>query len=67
MVLLLVCFYFTSLSKTNFPTTAANTPPTIGPTIKTQSCDNASPPAKIAGAILLAGLTDVPVNGIPSK
>ena len=46
-------------------TTAANAEPTNGATINTQTCFNASPPKKIAGAKLLAGFTDVPVKGIP--
>ena len=51
---------------------AANKPPRSGPTINIQTCANASVvPLKIkaakAVAILLAGLTDVPVKLIPTK
>ena len=35
--------------------------------MKIHNVDNASPPVNNAGAILLAGFTDVPVNGIPIK
>ena len=45
-----------------YPATNA---PTIGPTINTHTCFNATPPIITAGAKLLAGLTEVPVNGIP--
>ena len=57
---------FSSLAK-YFHTIAAIAAPTSGPTINTQTWDKASPPTKIAGAKLLAGLTDVPVRGIPIK
>ena len=39
--------------------------PIIGATINTQTCWRACPPMNNAGAILRAGLTEVPVNGIP--
>ena len=53
-------------------TKAAIKPPMSGATIKIQTCDKASVlPLKIkdanAVAILLAGLTDVPVKLIPTK
>ena len=41
------------------------TAPTIGARINTQTCCNACPPRKRAGAKLRAGFTEVPVNGIP--
>jgi hypothetical protein len=41
--------------------------PTNGPTMNTQTCLIASPIKKIAGAKLLAGFTEVPVNPMPSK
>ena len=43
-------------------TRAAKTPPTSGATMNTHTLVNASPPAKIAGPKLLAGLTEVPVK-----
>ena len=46
---------------------AAKAPPTNGDIINTQTCLRASPPRNSAGAKLLAGFTDVPVNGIPIK
>lgn len=51
----------------NLPTIAAKIPPRIGATMNTHSWESASPPTNKAGAILRAGLTDVPVNGIPNK
>ena len=41
--------------------------PTTGANINTQTCWRACPPINNAGARLLAGLTDVPVNGIPKR
>ena len=43
----------------------AITAPTIGAKINTQTCWRACPPMNNAGAKLRAGLTEVPVNGIP--
>ena len=43
----------------------AITAPTIGAKMNTQTCCNACPPRKRAGSKLRAGLTDVPVNGMP--
>lgn len=43
----------------------AITAPTIGANMNTHTCCNACPPRNNAGAKLLAGLTDVPVKGIP--
>lgn len=39
----------------------------MGATQKSQSWESAAPPTKTAGPKLLAGLTDVPVIGIPTK
>ena len=39
--------------------------PTTGATMNTQTCWRATPPMNNAGAKLRAGLTEVPVNGIP--
>lgn len=44
---------------------AASAAPTSGATINTQTWASASPPAKIAGAKLLAGFTELPVKGMP--
>ena len=41
--------------------------PIIGAIINNQTCLSTSPPCKTAGAKLLAGLTLVPVKGIPIK
>ena len=58
--------YFSSLgAKMNLKTSAAMAAPTNGARMNTQTCESAAPPSKIAGARLLAGLTDVPVRGIP--
>ena len=43
----------------------AITAPTIGARMNTQTCSRACPPMNNAGAKLRAGLTEVPVNGIP--
>ena len=43
----------------------AITAPTIGAKMNTQTCCKAWPPRNNAGAKLRAGLTEVPVNGIP--
>ncbi len=43
----------------------AITAPITGAKINTQTCCNACPPRKRAGAKLCAGFTDVPVKGIP--
>ena len=45
---------------------AARTPPKTGATRNNQSCESASPPANIAGPILLAGFTETPVILIPT-
>ena len=58
---------YSSVSKTDFATRAANNPPINGATIKIHNSDNAEPPAKTAGAMLRAGLTEVPVKGMPTK
>ena len=42
-------------------------PPIIGATMKSQSCARASPPTNTAGPRLLAGFTDVPVIGMPTR
>ena len=39
--------------------------PIIGDKMNTHTCSRACPPKNNAGAKLRAGLTDVPVNGIP--
>ena len=62
---------FSSLCK-KAKSKAATTAPNNGPTIKIQTCVKAvASPVKIkfpkAVARLLAGLTDVPVRGIPTK
>ena len=44
-----------------FQTKALKAAPTNGPTMNTHSSLNALPPSKIAGAMLRAGFTDVPV------
>ena len=49
----------------NLNKTAAKAEPINGATINTHTWESASPPKKIAGAKLLAGLTDVPVRQIP--
>ena len=51
----------------NLNKNAAIAAPTKGATINTHTCLSVSPPKKIAGAKLLAGLTEVPVKLIPSK
>lgn len=56
-----------SVSNNVLPKMAATTPPAMGAKMNTYSCDKASPPAKRAGPKLRAGLTEVPVNGMPSK
>jgi hypothetical protein len=45
----------------------ASAAPAIGKIIKSQSCDNAHPPTKIAWLILLAGFTEVLVTGMLTK
>lgn len=56
--------YFSGLV-INLYVIAANADPINGAIINTHTCFNASPPAITAGARLLAGFTDVPVNFIP--
>lgn len=46
-------------------TRAASPAPTSGARINSQTCASASPPTSSAGPRLRAGLTDVPVNGMP--
>lgn len=47
-----------------FHTPAEHAAPSRGATINSHSCERAVPPAKTAGPILRAGLTEVPVIGI---
>ena len=47
-----------------FHTSTLSAAPTRGATTNIHSWDSAAPPSKIAGPILLAGLTDVPVIGM---
>ena len=42
-------------------------PPTIGATQNSQSCASAHPPAKRAGPVLRAGLTEQFVTGMPTN
>ena len=58
---------FSSFSNTVFQQMAATTAPTMGATMKSHSWLSASPPTRTAGPKLLAGLTDVPVMGIPTR
>ena len=51
----------------NIQTMAAIIPPMMGATKNIHSCIIAVPPTKTAGPILLAGFTDVPVIGIPTR
>ena len=48
----------------NFHTSELNAAPTSGATMNSQSWLSARPPSMMAGPILLAGFTDVPVIGI---
>lgn len=48
-------------------TTPAQTAPAIGAAQNSQTCCRAQPPTKTAGPVLLAGLTDRLVIGIPTK
>src|SRR5437764_607630 len=48
-------------------TNAASAPPTSGATMNSHTCDSALCPTMTAGARLRAGLTDVPVSGMPIK
>ena len=49
----------------NLKTIPANAAPASGATMNTHTWLRAIPPSKTAGARLLAGLTEVPVSGIP--
>lgn len=51
----------------HFQIIAAIIAPITGAIMKSQSCERASPPTKIAGPKLLAGFTEVPVIGILTK
>jgi hypothetical protein len=53
-------FYFSDGSM-SFQMPAAQAPPTKGPMMKIQRLVRAVPPWKMAGAILRAGFTEVPV------
>ena len=65
---LLFQIYFCVFNENNpLKTTAASTAPIIGATTNNHTWLSASPPAKTAGAKLRAGLTDVPVSGIPMR
>jgi len=57
--------YQSFLQERNLYTSAARTPPIRGATMNTHTLESASPPTRIAGPKLLAGLTDVPVNEMP--
>jgi hypothetical protein len=59
--------YFINYYCSIFQTAAARSPPIIGATQKSQSWVRAVPPTIIAGPKLLAGFTDVPVTGIPTR
>ena len=48
----------------HFHARAAAAPPASGATMNSHSWDRALPPSKIAGPMLLAGLTEVPVIGM---
>ncbi len=48
-------------------TTAAKAPPSSGATMKSHTCDSALSPTISAGPRLRAGLTEVPVSGIPIR
>ena len=50
--------------ETSFHTKALSAAPASGATMKSQSCRSAVPPSKMAGPMLLAGLTEVPVIGM---
>lgn len=50
-----------------FHTAAAKSPPIMGATQNNQSWLSAVPPTMTAGPRLLAGLTDVPSMGIPTR
>ena len=54
-------------SKNSFQTRAATIAPKIGAIRKSQTWPIASPLTKIAGPKLLAGLTEVPVMGMPTR
>ena len=59
--------YFSLEQVRNLYTSAASAPPTSGATMNTQTFESAAPPTKSAGPKLRAGLTDVPVNGMPNR
>lgn len=57
---IIVRLYFSN----SFHVNAARIPPTEGARINSHNCRKAVSPANMAGAILRAGLTEVPVMGI---
>ena len=57
-------FYLDLLQVRSFHTPALRAAPVNGATMKSQSCLRAVPPSKMAGPILLAGFTEVPVIGM---
>ena len=57
-------FVFTETMYYRLTANAANTPPSKGAAMNTQSCASAVPPSNRAGASERAGLTDVPVSGM---
>ena len=64
----MVYFFFVFLVSFKYLNTNAAIPaPKSGATINSHTCESASPPWITAGAKLLAGLTEVPVNEIPIK
>ena len=61
-----ICEDYFFASSNPFQSTAARIAPKIGATMKSHSCAKASPQTNTAGPKLRAGLTDVPVTGIPT-